>query len=171
MLVFTLLNMLGAKMLSDSNTVLVIWKILVPPVVYILLEVAFIGALNPANLIHGWANPIGHGDYGPYYTLALGAGVGWLATILIIDAFISPTACGMVYLGTSSRLSYALGQSDALEQAGRCHHRPCSRPAPVIGFSLAIFYYAVEFRMSDQNVQAALASDTWQLPDADEVAS
>jgi amino acid transporter len=393
MLLFTVLNLLGAKMLSDSNTVMVIWKILVPlitvavlmsisfhpgnftagggfapfgahgifaalpvgvvfavqgfeqalqmggeaknpqrdlpraivtsmfigAVVYILLEVAFIGALKPANLVHGWANPIGHGDYGPYYTLALGAGAGWLATLLIIDAFVSPAGCGMVYLGTSARLSYAIGQADvlpdrltrtnkrkvpvysillsfivgmifflpfpswgklvgvitdataimyafapvslaALHKSDPGRPRTYRLPAPkillpagfcaanlilywsgfdvvwklvamvfvgrllfeyasrrpradrpeidwraaswiypwligvltisllgrygghnvlpdwidllaVTGFSLAIFYYAVEFRMSDENVQKALASDKWQLPDADQVSS
>lgn len=37
---------------------------------YVLLEICFIGALKPANLAHGWANPIGKGNYGPYHDLA-----------------------------------------------------------------------------------------------------
>ena len=47
--------------------------------VYLLLEIAFIGALNPGNLIGGWANPVGKGDFGPYATLAIAAGASWLA--------------------------------------------------------------------------------------------
>ena len=54
--------------------------------IYIGLEIAFIGALNPLNLIHGWGNPIGPGDYGPYATLATGLGIGWLATLLYIPS-------------------------------------------------------------------------------------
>jgi amino acid transporter len=82
--------------------------------IYILLEVAFIGGLSPSNLVHGWANPIGKGDFGPYYTLALAAGAGWLATILLVDAVISPGGTGLIYLGTSARLSYALGEEEVI---------------------------------------------------------
>lgn len=89
----------------------VIFAMIVGTILYLALEVAFIGSLNPANLVHGWANPIGKGDFGPYATLATGLGAGWLATILYIDAFISPAGTGLVYIGTSSRLSYALGRN------------------------------------------------------------
>ena len=190
MLGFTVLNLLGAKLLSESNTGMVLWKVFVPlltivvimslsfhpsnftagggfaphgahgifaalslgvvfalqgfeqavqmageakdpqrhlsraimlamavgAVLYLMLEVAFIGGLNPANLARGWDNPIGVGDYGPYYTLAVAVGAGWLATILIIDAFISPAGTGLLYLGTTARLSYALGQEEVLPQ-------------------------------------------------------
>lgn len=188
MALFTALNLMGAKLLSESNSIMVIWKVAVPllavvvlmtlnfhasnftagggfapygahgifaalplgvifaiqgfeqavqmageaknpqrdlpraimtamgvgAVLYILLEVCFIGALDPANLVRGWTNPIGLADYGPYYTLATAAGAGWLATILVIDAFISPAGTGLVYVGTSARLSYALGQEEVL---------------------------------------------------------
>ena len=89
----------------------VIGAMLIGTAVYILLEIAFIGALTPHNVAHGWANPIGKGDFGPYATLATGLGVGWLATLLYVDAFISPAGTGLVYIGTSSRLSYALGRN------------------------------------------------------------
>jgi amino acid transporter len=79
-------------------------------IIYLLLEVAFIGALDPKNLVHGWANPVGAGDFGPYATLAILAGAGWLASILYIDAVISPAGTGLIYLATSARLSYALGR-------------------------------------------------------------
>jgi amino acid transporter len=75
------------------------------------LQVCFIGALNPANVAHGWANPFGGaGAFGPYYTLAVSVGLGWLGVILIIDAVISPGGTGLVYLATTSRLSYSLAR-------------------------------------------------------------
>jgi amino acid transporter len=74
--------------------------------------VCFTGALNPANVAHGWANPFGHaGTFGPYYTLASSIGLGWLGTILIIDAIISPAGTGLVYLSATSRLSYSLAKT------------------------------------------------------------
>lgn len=92
----------------------IITAMLIGAVVYILLEVAFIGAIDPANIVENWDNPLGAGAYGPYYDLALAAGVGWLATVLLIDAVISPMGTGLVYIGTSARISYALGEDDAL---------------------------------------------------------
>jgi amino acid transporter len=89
----------------------VIGAVVVGTVLYLALEVAFIGALNPNNLAQGWANPVGKGDFGPYATLATGLGLGWLAVILYVDAFVSPAGTGLIYVGTSARLSYALGHA------------------------------------------------------------
>jgi amino acid transporter len=90
----------------------VIGSMIIGTIIYLLLEFAFIGALNPHDIAHGWANPIaGVSAFGPYATLATSAGLGWLSTILIIDAVISPAGTGLVYLGTSSRLSYGLGRN------------------------------------------------------------
>ncbi len=89
----------------------VIGAVVVGTVLYLALEVAFIGALNPSNLAQGWANPVGKSDFGPYATLATGLGLGWLAVILYVDAFVSPAGTGLIYVGTSARLSYALGHA------------------------------------------------------------
>ena len=89
----------------------VIGAVIIGTLLYLALEVAFIGALNPGNLLHGWANPVGKGDFGPYAALATGLGLGWLAAILYVDAFISPAGTGLIYVGTSARLSYALGHA------------------------------------------------------------
>ena len=89
----------------------VIGAVLIGTLIYIGLEVAFIGALDANNLTGGWANPIGEGDFGPYATIATTLGLGWLAVILYIDAFISPAGTGLIYVGTSARLSYALGHA------------------------------------------------------------
>jgi amino acid transporter len=92
----------------------VITSMAIGTTLYLLLEIAFIGALDPANLRSGWANPVGEGDFGPYATLAVAAGAGWLAVLLYIDAVISPAGTGLIYVATSSRLSYALGREKAL---------------------------------------------------------
>ncbi len=90
----------------------VIGSMLVGTAIYLLLEVAFVGALNPADLARGWADPIhGVGAYGPYATLATSAGLGWLSTLLIIDSVVSPADTGLIYIGTSSRLAYGLGRN------------------------------------------------------------
>lgn len=89
----------------------VIGAVIIGTLLYLALEIAFIGALSPGNLLGGWANPVGKGDFGPYATLATGLGLGWLAAVLYVDAFISPAGTGLIYVGTSARLSYALGHA------------------------------------------------------------
>jgi amino acid transporter len=89
----------------------VVGSMLMGAALYLLLEVTFIGALSPANLVHGWSNPFGAaGSFGPYYTLATSVGLGWLGVVLIIDALISPGGTGLVYLASTSRLSYSLAR-------------------------------------------------------------
>jgi amino acid transporter len=190
MVLFTAMNLAGAKFLAESNSIVVIWKTAVPllaiivvgslsfhpgnftagggfapygvhgifaalpagvvfalqgfeqavqlageardpkrdisraiitamaigAVLYSLLQVAFIAGIAPANVSDSWKSPLGTdpSDYGAWYTLALAVGAGWLATMLIIDAVISPAGTGIVYVGTSARLSYALGEESEM---------------------------------------------------------
>ncbi|WP_415856306.1 APC family permease [Sinomonas sp. G460-2] len=95
----------------------IILAMFIGAVIYIFLEVAFIGAIDPNNIAKGWDNPLGAGSFGPYYDLAVAAGAGWLASVLLIDAVVSPAGTGLVYLGTSARISYALGEDAALPSA------------------------------------------------------
>lgn len=186
MVLFTAMNLAGAKFLSESNAIVVVWKTLVPAlavvvvaylrftpsnfqagggflpfgfhgvfaalsggvvfglqgfeqavqlageardpkrdlsravltamaigaVLYAGLQLVMIGGLDPANIAEGWKRPLGTdpSDYGAWYTLALAVGAGWLAKALIIDAVVSPAGTGIVYVGTTARLSYALGE-------------------------------------------------------------
>ncbi|MGH3287540.1 MAG: APC family permease, partial [Streptosporangiaceae bacterium] len=91
----------------------VVGSMLMGAALYILLQLCFTGALNPATLAHsGWHDPFGTvNSFGPYYQLATSVGLGWLGTILIIDAVISPAGTGLVYVSAASRLSYSLAKT------------------------------------------------------------
>ncbi len=88
-------------------------------VLYTLLQVVMIGGLDHAHIVKGWSMPLGTdpSDYGVWYTLALALGAGWLAKLLLIDAVISPAGAGVVYVATSARLSYALGEEREMPSA------------------------------------------------------
>jgi amino acid transporter len=89
-------------------------------VLYILLQVAFLGALDPASLAHGWTDVTFTGNgaiYGPFAGLAATLGLGWLATLLYVDAIISPGGTGLLYVGTSSRVSFALARNRYIPRA------------------------------------------------------
>jgi len=193
MALFTAINLAGAKFLSDSNVIVVVWKTAVPvlavgvvaalqfnpsnfhagggfmpfgfhgvfaaltggvvfalqgfeqavhlagearnpkrdlarailvamaigAMLYTLLQVVMIGALDPAYISKGWSRPLGTdpSDYGVWYTLALALGAGWLAKVLLIDAVVSPAGTGVVYVATTARLSYALGEEREMPTA------------------------------------------------------
>jgi amino acid transporter len=193
MVIFTAVNLAGARFLSDSNVIVVLWKTAIPllaivvvsslsfhpgnfsngsgfmpygwhgifaalpagvvfalqgfeqavqlagearnpkkdlskailvamtigALLYLLLQASFIAAVNPANVAHGWAHPLGSGAsaYGAWYDLAIAAGATWLAVILVIDAVVSPSGSATVYIGTSARLSYALGEEREIPSA------------------------------------------------------
>src|SRR5919199_870276 len=89
----------------------VIGAMVIGVILYVLLQVAFLGALHPAELQNGWAKLSFPGAAGPFAGLATAVGAGWLATLLYIDAAVSPAGTGLIYTASSSRLSFALGRN------------------------------------------------------------
>jgi amino acid transporter len=91
----------------------IIYAVLIGTAIYVLLQVVFIGA-TPADLItHGFGaikstSPIA---VGPFAGLAGLVGLAWLATILRIDAFISPFGTGLMYQTSTSRVGYGLARN------------------------------------------------------------
>ncbi|HEU5419101.1 MAG TPA: APC family permease [Streptosporangiaceae bacterium] len=91
----------------------IIIAILIATAIYVLLQVVFIGALRPNDLAHGWAglsNSTGLNN-GPLAFLAGAVGLGWLATLLRIDAVISPAGTGLIYQTSTSRVGYGLARN------------------------------------------------------------
>lgn len=89
----------------------IIGAFLLGAAIYLLLQVVFIGALPHSSLAHGWANLSFSGDAGPFAGLSSLLGLGWLATILYIDAIISPGGTGLIYVTSTSRISYGLSRN------------------------------------------------------------
>jgi len=94
--------------------VAVIGSIVLGLVIYIALQIVFIGAL-PAGAIGDRWDAVGHGSYtaftGPWAELASLVSLGWLASILYFDAIISPGGTGLIYTAGSSRVSYGLSRN------------------------------------------------------------
>jgi amino acid transporter len=91
----------------------VIGSMVLGVVLYIALQVAYIVALDPQGLSKGWDQVSFGGKgavYGPFAGLATALGVSWLATVLYVDAVISPFGTGLLYVGTSARLSFGMGR-------------------------------------------------------------
>jgi amino acid transporter len=79
-------------------------------ILYLGLQVAFIGAINPHVLAGGWEHLSFEGDVGPFAGLAAGLGLVWLVKLLYIDATVSPAGAGLVYVTSTARILYAMSQ-------------------------------------------------------------
>jgi amino acid transporter len=90
----------------------IIISVLLGTAIYTLLQVAFIGAIPPNQITHGLThlnNPLIIA--GPFAGVAALAGLAWLAHILRVDAFISPSGTGLIYTTGTSRISYGLARN------------------------------------------------------------
>jgi len=94
--------------------VAVIGSIVLGLIIYIALQVAFIGAL-PSSAIGSTWDQVGSGLYtaftGPWAQLASLVSLGWLASILYFDAIVSPGGTGLIYTAASARVSYGLSRN------------------------------------------------------------
>ncbi|MGV8960470.1 MAG: APC family permease [Stenotrophomonas sp.] len=121
----------------------VVGSILLATVVYVLLQVAYLGAVPPQMLDKaGW-----HGiDFrSPFAQLALLLNLHWLAVLLYVDAFVSPSGTGMTYTATTARMIYAMQQNGTAPAVfGRIHARS-GVPRPAMWLNLAVSFLFLFF--------------------------
>jgi amino acid transporter len=91
----------------------VIGSVLLSAVIYILLQLGFLNSVKPDDVANGWANINFPGVKGPFAGLAAVLGFGWLATLLYIDAAVSPAGTGLIYVTAGSRILFANGEMKA----------------------------------------------------------
>lgn len=111
-------------------------------ILYIGLQVAFIGAIHPEMLKNGWAHVSFTGDVGPFAGLAAGLGLAWLVKLLYIDATVSPAGAGLVYVTSTARILYAMSQIGYLPiwlQKLNKQHLPVA--AIMVNFVLGMFLF------------------------------
>jgi amino acid transporter len=91
----------------------IITAMFIGAIIYLLLQVVFIGAL-PGNIVSHGFNSITKGSAigkGPFAGLAGAIALGWLAFVLRVDAVISPGGTGLIYTTSTSRVSYGLARN------------------------------------------------------------
>jgi amino acid transporter len=99
-----------AKRVALTIPLAIVGSVVCCMLLYIGLQVAFIGALQPSLLEHGWQNIRFIGDVGPFAGLAAGLGLVWLLKLLYVDAAVSPLGAGLIYVTSTARILYAMSQ-------------------------------------------------------------
>ncbi|WOL29534.1 MULTISPECIES: APC family permease [Pseudomonas] len=118
-----------------------ILSVLLSTVIYVLLQVAFLGGVPTEMLSNGWAGVTKELAL-PYRDIALALGVGWLAYLVVADAVISPSGCGNIYMNATPRVIYGWAQTGTFfkiftridEKSG------IPRPALWLTFGLSVFW-------------------------------
>ncbi len=110
-----------SKTPQRSIPIATIGSVLIGILIYVLLQVAFIGAINFSSLGIGtgaWSSlaPLSNGSYltpaiaslnsAPFASIASSVGLVMLTYVLFADAYVSPSGTLNVYLGTSMRTLY-----------------------------------------------------------------
>ncbi|MDP9723725.1 amino acid transporter [Priestia aryabhattai] len=87
--------------------------IILAALIYTALQVLFIGAI-PSDMIKGGWSGIQDKFSLPFKDIAVVLGLGWLATLVILDAILSPGGNGNIFMNTTSRLIYAWSRNGTL---------------------------------------------------------
>lgn len=107
---------LAGEAKNPKRTVLfgIVASLIVALVIYLLLQIGLIGALNEQNLSKGWFFVHFVGDAGPLAGLLMSLGVVWMAIILYFDALIATSSAGLVYSTSAARTLYGLSTNRQL---------------------------------------------------------
>ncbi len=81
-------------------------------VLYLLLQLAFIGAIPSSVLSQGWGHLHFAGASSPLITLLAGTGSVVVLAILYITTIVAPMGAGLIYLTSSARILQAMGTNN-----------------------------------------------------------
>jgi amino acid transporter len=119
---------------SRNVPLAVVGSVVICGVIYILLQLVFLGAAPADRLGHGWANLDFANSFGPLAGISQIIGLSWLATVLYVDAVISPGDTGLIYTTVTARISYAMARNKTAPEALA---RTSARGAPTVSLVLA----------------------------------
>ncbi len=152
------INLAGeARNPSKSVPFAVLGSILLALVIYVLLQIAYIGAVNPADVAKGW----GHFNFAsPFAELALALNLNWLAFMLYVDAFVSPSGTGTTYMATTTRMIYAMERNNTMPKLFGSVHPLYGVPRNAMWFNLLVSFLFLFFFRGWSSLAAVISVAT-----------
>ncbi len=136
----------------------IIVSIAIATVVYVLLQVAYLGSVPQAMLAKaGW-----HGiDFSsPFAELAIIVNLNWLAILLYADAFVSPSGTGMTYTASTARMIYGMERNGTLPKIFGTVHPKWGVPRPAMWLNLAVAFLFLFFFRGWDSLAAVISVAT-----------
>ncbi|MDP3562777.1 MAG: APC family permease [Legionellaceae bacterium] len=92
----------------------ILGAVLIGFILYFMLQWSFLVAIPDKYLQQGWQHLHFPGDSGPLVGLTVLVGLTWVASLLAIDAVISPFGTTLVYTAATSRILYGMALNNHL---------------------------------------------------------
>lgn len=127
---------------SRSIPFALVGSILLALVIYVLLQIAFIGAVPPSAIASGWH---GLNFSSPFAELAIAVNLNWLAVLLYVDAFVSPSGTGAIYTATTARMIYAMERNRTMPKLFGTLHPVYGVPRAAMWFNLGVSFVFMFF--------------------------
>lgn len=117
-------------------------SVLICLLIYLMLQISFIGAVKPDSITAGWHTL----DFNsPLAQLAVLLGINWVAIILYVDAAISPSGTGIVFVGSSARIFTGMAEDKQMPSIFAKEHPIHGISRLSIGVTLAFCMILVIF--------------------------
>ncbi|AXE99698.1 MULTISPECIES: APC family permease [Paraburkholderia] len=152
------INLAGeARNPAKSVPFAVIGSILLALVIYVLLQIAYIGSVNPADVMKGWNQ---FNFKSPFAELAIALNLNWLAILLYVDAFVSPSGTGTTYMATTTRMIYAMERNNTMPKMFGTVHPLYGVPRPAMWFNLFVSFIFLFFFRGWSSLAAVISVAT-----------
>ncbi|QHG92619.1 APC family permease [Coxiella endosymbiont of Amblyomma sculptum] len=129
---------------NPSRTVMIaiLGSLSVVLIIYLLLQIGFIGALSLDSLSKGWLHVHFTGDAGPLAGLLMVLGITWMAILLYFDALVATSAAGLVYSTSAARTLYGLSANRQLPKfLHEVNKRGIPAKAIVVNFIVSMTFF------------------------------
>ena len=139
------LDMAGETRNPSRNVPLaLIFGLLIPLLIYLCLQIAFVGALDPGELKNGWKNVESTHGLGPLAGISATLGISWLTAVIYGGALIGPAGGALVATGSNARLAFGLARNKFLPKFfEKLTHRGIPMHALVLNFIIGFLLVMV----------------------------
>jgi amino acid transporter len=128
-----------AKKLSIAIPLSTVGSVAACLLLYLALQICFMGAIDPAALQNGWQNLNFAGEMGPFVGIAAILGLAWLLKLIYINAIVSPLGAGLIYVTATARILYAMSKIGYVPKfLSKLNHQHFPIWAIVVNFGLGM---------------------------------
>ncbi len=111
-------------------------------ILYVIIEIAFIGALPAGSLSGGWKALSFHDSTGPIAGLLASLGVVWFLKVIYVDAAVSPLGTAYIYTAATARMNVAMVANGYMPRwFAKLNHNAVPARSILLNFALGLLFF------------------------------